>query len=369
MSPARRVPAVRGEIVHMSLFDLGAELDVARVTAILGRSTESAPLVSRSPAPAYAAVPTPREVRFGDGHDVAGAGQATRAQVEVRVHFVGVAVVRIRVPFDVPDVAALADLHARLRVRGLPLKEAAQKWFDEIQPDLQPAVIEPYPGLVEPETYVVFCLHDRDPSQLLGPEREAVAALIAGEEPGVLYPSIVDSALKHTLRYRKDDAVVIGWDHALVAGRPRSYEDVLDVMELANLELLEFRTYDDYLDSRLDEAFVALDRLWAPGGLFRSARATLQDISELRVDFARLTDNLHDTGKLFGEWYVAKLHSHLRDAFHLASWERAVATKMQTLEDMYQLAEQEANHRRNLILEAMIVMLFILDLVLLFLIR
>src|SRR4029077_10603846 len=46
----------------------------------------------------------------------------------------------------------------------------------------------------------------------------------------------------------------------------------LDVMELANLELLEFRTYDAYLDDRLDEAFDALDRLWAPRGLFRSAR-------------------------------------------------------------------------------------------------
>jgi hypothetical protein len=204
---------------------------------------------------------------------------------------------------------------------------------------------------------------------LLGHRREELAALIAGEPPGSLVPAVVESALKHTVRYYKQDAVVIGWDNALVVAPPGACEDVLDVMELANLELLELRTYDAYLDRRLDDSFAALDRLWAPGGLFRSARAALQDISELRVDFARMTDNLHDTGKLFGEWYVAKLHQNLRDSFHLSSWERAVAAKMDTLEDMFQLAEEEANHRRSLILEVLIVVLFILDLVMIYMLR
>ena len=353
---------MKGEIVHMSLFDLGAELDVDRVATMLGRNPEAAPLVSRTPTPDYAPVPRPREVRFGDA-------QAAKAQVEVRIHFVGVAVVRIRIPIEVQDMGELVAMHGGLRVRGLPLKEAARKWFEELRPDLEPAVIEPYPGLVEPETYTAFCVTDSPPEPLLGRDRDTVAALIAGEEPGSLVPAVVDAALKHTVRYYKDDAVVIGWDHALVVAPAGRYEDVLDVMELANLELLEFRTYDDYLDRRLDESFAALDRLWAPGGLFRSARGALKDISELRVDFARLTDNLHDTGKLFGEWYVAKLHQHLRDAFHLSSWERAVAGKMETLEDMFQLAEEEANHRRSLTLEILIVMLFVLDLVLLFVLK
>ncbi|MCA1819865.1 MAG: hypothetical protein LC620_07445 [Halobacteriales archaeon] len=160
--------------------------------------------------------------------------------------------------------------------------------------------------------------------------------------------------------------MVIGWDNALLVGPPGSYEDTLDVLELANLELLELRTYDAVLDDRLDGAFIALDRLWARGGLWRSARKTLRDLSALRVDLARLTDNLHDTGKLFGDWYLAKLHAHLRDAFHLPHWERAVATKLGTLDDMFQLAEGEANHRRSLMLEWMVVILFVLDLILIF---
>jgi len=346
----------------MSLFDMGAEFDLERIGQMLGRKSERAPLVSPSPTPTYAPVPRPVEVRFS----VEG---TAKAQVEVRSHAVGVVVVRIRMPFEVASLAELSELAPQLRVRGQPLEKAAELWFGELQPGLAAAVIEPYPGVVEPETYRVYCLTDADPAQTLGPSRETVAALIAGETPGSLVPAIVDSALKHTLRYYKDDAVVVGWDNAVVVARPGRYEDVLDTMELANLELLEFRTYDDYLDRRLDESFAALDRLWAPGGLFRSARGALKDISELRVDFARLTDSLHDTGKLFGEWYIAKLHSRMRDAFHLSSWERSVAGKMQTLEDMFHLAEEEANHRRSLILEMMIVALFILDLALLFVLK
>jgi hypothetical protein len=349
---------VRGEVVHMSLFDLGSELDLARVQRMLGRTPELAPIVSKAKKPDYP-FPAPREVRFTQDE----------ADVEVRIHAVGVAAVRLRIPFDSPGIAELAGLRDRLRVRGKPLAEAALSYLQELRPDLQDAVVEPYPALVEPESYLVFCVVDGDPAEMLGPRREEVAALIAGEPMGRLVPAIVESALRHTLRYYKDDLAIVGWDHALVLGPPGQYEEVLDVMELANLQLLELRTYDAYLDERLDASFSALDRLWARGGLFRSARTTLQEMSALRVDFARLTDNLHETGKLFGEWYVAKLHARLRDAFHLGSWEKAVATKMRTLEDMFQLAEQEANHRRGIVLESLIVLLFIADLGLIFLLQ
>ncbi|MES2154753.1 MAG: hypothetical protein V4510_06410 [bacterium] len=354
---------MKGELVHMTLFDVGAEVDLSRIERLLGRPTQPAPLVSRSQAPQYAPFPLPKEVRFAEPDAPPG------TQVEVRLHRVGVVAVRIRIPAEAATLHDWQDLRGKLQIRGQGLRAAAARWYDELQADIRPAVIEPYPGLVEPETYTVFCITDPVADELLGRNREGVAALIAGEVPGSIVPAVVDSALKHTVRYYRDDAVVIGWDNALVVAQPGGYEDVLDVMELANLQLLEFRTYDAYLDDRLDASFAALDRLWAPGGLFRSARAALQDISELRVDFARLTDNLHDTGKLFGEWYVAKLHQNLRDSFHLASWERAVAGKMQTLEDMFQLAEEEANHRRSLWLEVAVVVLFVLDLVLIWELR
>ncbi|MEA3203573.1 MAG: hypothetical protein QOI63_1248, partial [Thermoplasmata archaeon] len=105
--------------------------------------------------------------------------------------------------------------------------------------------------------------------------------------------------------------------------------------------------------------------LWGRGGWLRSARSALQDISRVRAETTRLTDNLHDTGKIFGDWHTAQLHHRLQQRFHLASWERAVKAKMDALEDMFHLAQEESNHRRSLILEVLVVLLFVLDLIIL----
>jgi hypothetical protein len=354
---------MKGELVFLRLDDVGAELDLERVPTLVGKTPELAPVAPRAQAPDHAPLPHPQEVLLAP--DVAW-GAPPGTQVEVRAHAVGCLVVRVRVPVEAGGLAELQAYAQALRFGGQTVRRRMEQLALGVLEELREAWVEPYLLRIEPETYVVHCVVDAPPPDLRGPERAQVAALITGEQPGALAPENVDSALKHHLRYYRDDLVVIGWDNALLVGPPGSYEDALDVLELANLELLELRTYDAVLDDRLDGAFIALDRLWARGGLWRSARKTLRDLSALRVDFARLTDNLHDTGKLFGDWYLAKLHAHLRDAFHLPHWERAVATKLGTLDDMFQLAEGEANHRRSLMLEWMVVILFVLDLILIF---
>ena len=349
---------MRAELVHFTLVDAGAELDLRRVPLVLGASPAAAPMVSRAPAPAYAEFPNPLEaIQAGPG----------TGRIEARVHPLGVVTVRLRV---VVEAASLQEL--RLAANGplwggKTLAEAAQPYVDQVLGEVRGASIEPYSVRSEPERYLAYCIQGENVERLLTEHAADLAAVVADEAPGVLVPDRQRSALKHTVRYSHGDAAILGWDNAILLGNAGSFEDILDVLELANLELLEFRTYDAYLDQRLDASFETLDRLWAPGGLFRSARSVLREISALRVDFARLTDNLHDTGKLFGDWYLATVHQRLHERFHLQSWERAVAAKMETLEDMFHLAEEEANHRRAIFLESMIVVLFILDLVLIFL--
>lgn len=348
---------IRGEIVDILIHDVGGELDTARVTTLMGLRPAKASLVTRSPAPPYATTPAPVQVR---------ATTPAAGDVTVRLHSVGAMAIRRRRGFEVADLKELVTL-----LRAPPSDAGAA--FDktllaDLEREIQPAVVEPYDAHVAPEPYTAVCVTSGlAPEHLLEGETESVAAIIQGEtETGRLARTTIESSIRHTIRYYRDDALVLGWDNALLVAPEGTYEDVLDVIELANLELLELRAFDAYLDQRLDEAFEALDRLWAPGGLFRSARAALADISGLRVDFARLTDTLRDTGKLFGDWYLAKVHRSLRDRFHLPEWERAVQEKMGTLEDMFHLAEEEATHRRSLVLETMIVLLFILDLALIF---
>ena len=351
-----------GEIVHMRLFDLGAEVDLARVGPLLGKAPQPAPVEAQSAVPPTSKFPQPLEVRMVP--DAAPRGSVA----EVRVHGIGVVVVRLRWPVQVAAMTDLAAASHAVTLEGLDVDAWARRLAERVKVDLGTALRDPYEVAVQDERYVAYCVHARpdDVSALLQKESVAIAQLTSDSVGQDLVPARLAAAHKHAMQYTPGDAVVLGWDHAVILDEPGQYEDVLDVMELANLELLEFRTYDAHLDVRLEQSFSAIDRLWAPGGLFRSARSALRDISRLRVEFARLTDNLHDTGKIFGDWYTAQLHRRLHDRFHLASWERAVASKMATLEDMFHLAQEETNHRRTLVLEVMVVLLFVLDLVLLF---
>lgn len=349
---------MRAEIVHMRLFDLGAEVDLARLKAMRGQAPVPAPVEARSPTPLSLTFSQPLEVTFAPPDAPAG------ARVEVRVHALGALTVRLRWPCEADGLAGLAAAADAFRAGGLDAASYARQVMEEVRRDIGPALLEPYQAGIQEERYIAYCVHapPAEVPALLQREQAAIAQLVSDAPGQPLVPSRQEAAVRHTMQYTPGDAVVVGWDHAVVLDEPGEYEDVLDVMELANIELLEFRTYDAYLDGRLEDAFDALDRLWAPGGLFRSARSALQEISRLRVEFARLTDNLHDTGKIFGDWYTAQLHRRLHERFHVASWGRAVAAKMDTLEDMFHLAQEEANHRRSLLLEVLIVLLFVLDL-------
>jgi uncharacterized Rmd1/YagE family protein len=80
---------------------------------------------------------------------------------------------------------------------------------------------------------------------------------------------------------------------------------------------------------------------------------------------ARLTDELENITKFFGDWHLARIYQHVCHRFHLADWNRIINEKLQTLADLYQLLQQDRNNFWMVVLESTIVLLFILDLVLL----
>jgi hypothetical protein len=52
--------------------------------------------------------------------------------------------------------------------------------------------------------------------------------------------------------------------------------------------------------------------------------------------------------------------------FHLSDWHRSIGEKLQTLDNLYQLLQHDRNNRLMLILEITIVLLFVIDLIMLF---
>ena len=156
--------------------------------------------------------------------------------------------------------------------------------------------------------------------------------------------------------------MVIDWDAALLLDEPQNFDETLYVMELANLQLAELEAYDRLLDDSLERAYRDL----GPRPM-RGRASTLRELREIRIDLARFSDELSNITKFFGDWHLARIYENISARFHLGDWHRTIDKKLQTLDDLYQLLNHDRTNRWMLILELTIVLLFVIDLVILFL--
>ena len=363
-------PAYRGEFVFTFLHDLGGEVrlgDAARLLASVQSGDRVEPTKS---APPYVELARPLRLRLPDRRLATDQGDVD-VLVDAHVYAIGAIGVRFRIPFTLPDLEAVSRAsHLRPR-EGPNLEGLSREVADRLTSTLREALVETYDADVDPESYLVIVLTEtsRPARELFEKEAQTLAGIVANERrPERLSDEEVRDNLRTWYRYYEDDLVVVDWDRALVIEPSGKYDDVLTVMETANLELLELRAYDRYLDKVLEDAYEDITRFYGRGGLFRSARGVQEDLSNARIDLVRVTDTINNIGKIFGDYYLAKLHLGLAERFHLREWENIVREKMATLNELYTLASHEVEHRRGIAVEMMIVALFVVDLVLIYLV-
>jgi len=197
----------------------------------------------------------------------------------------------------------------------------------------------------------------------LDQHRREIAALLT-EEPDVSHLSDqeADESTSRYLSYYDHDLVVIDWDAALIIDEPRYIDEMVYLMELANLQLAELEAYDRLLDDALERAY--RDVSSQP---VRGRAAALRELREIRIDLERFSDELSNITKFFGDWHLARIYENVAARFHLSDWHRTIDAKLKTLADLYQLLNHDRTNRWMLILEVTIVLLFIIDLVILFL--
>jgi hypothetical protein len=81
---------------------------------------------------------------------------------------------------------------------------------------------------------------------------------------------------------------------------------------------------------------------------------------------ARFSDELSNITKFFGDWHLARIYECVASRFHLGDWHRTVEEKLRTMAELHGLLKSEQGHHWMMILEVTIVLLFIIDLVVLF---
>jgi hypothetical protein len=173
--------------------------------------------------------------------------------------------------------------------------------------------------------------------------------------------------LRHRLSYLATDLVVPTWNAAFVYDTEAGARGILEILEFANSQLLEFRYYDRLLDAEMARIYATLEHPgWAQRWLGRRFTRAARQVHSLFIDVNELTDKTENALKIAGDVYAARLFGLAATRLGLDQWKANVREKLQTLDGIYRFAVEQTAMARGELLELMIVLILILELVLFF---
>jgi hypothetical protein len=365
---SRGVKGYTGRVVYLYAYDVAYEMKRLPVTELLGQPMAQFSVDASKRNPRHLFFFRPQMVRLPPMERIGPHGPV-RVERSVKLLPVGALSVTISVPFAVASIEDLVVYHDLAFSNG-DLHREVNQLADDARRELAPFFIRPASQLADEEAYTVFCIdsplkaEDGRPlsaEDWLAQHRREVASLLTQEtDISQLSRQEAKESTDRYLSYYQNDLMVLDWDAALAVQEPNQLDEMLYVLELANLQLAELEAYDRLLDTALERSYRDLARPTR-----RARGEVMQELREIRVDLARFSDELSNITKFFGDWHLARIYQNISARFHLADWHRTIDEKLKTLDDLYQLLNQDRINRWMLSLEITIVVLFVLDLALL----
>jgi hypothetical protein len=352
---------MKGEVIYLYAFDVANEIITPRVREILSQKPFSFEIRMDRTLPKDVPLYKPLAI---EPHSLTARLHGAPVRLLIRIYDFGVVTVMMRTVFEANTLHDLMRFHDPTLEDGMTLDKTAMNFCEKVCESLKDSIIgrNEFPPL--PEAYTVFCVTEldgvHDVNEWLVEQRREAAGLLTETTAEKLSETQVAEVLRIQRSFEKTDLAVIDWDAALVVDLSGYVDDVLYALELANLQLEEFRVMDQRLDNYLDRAYGDLERRgWM---FFGAANKTLRHLRRFRVDVAMLTDEVTHITKFFGDWHLARVYLGARDRFYLDQWRASVEQRLAQLDKLYSVVHAEVNERRMLWLEIIIVIFFALDL-------
>ena len=295
--------SVSGWLTGFFLYDVAEAIDLKTVATLIG-STEPARMASKPPAPPYiqyANAPVTVDGRTLDAAGVDG------WQVRFKVFDYGVVSVALTRPLPPTWEGMLAE--------GLvwhddpALAASAERTCRAFLTRVDAALEKPRAVLLS-EDYLVFTatriegIESADP--LLQAHGADLAQLLRGERDPLSVQER-EEVLRHRISYLATDLVIPTWNAAFIYDTDSGARGVLEILEFANSQLLEFRYYDGLLDGELARIYAQLERPgWGQNWFGRRFTRAARQVHSLFIEVNELTDKTENALKVAGDVYAAK---------------------------------------------------------------
>ncbi len=357
---------MRFEVIFQYLYDVGRSVDLSALdVALHGKSAgrEKHP-ERRLDTPESLLLPTPLILNMEERHFTTGEASAFQnIRFRAKVYAEGVVTVEARAEVT----ASLPELHT-LRYREITdlqgqkstLDELGALHFEELMLKIQGHVNQDQYRFdtSNREDYHVFCLLDPvdDPHKFLEDNSDYLAPFLLGENPKVtLHTSQISTTLKTPFSFTAHDVAIFDMDRAFLIAPHRDYEDLLLIIEHANFQLLELRALDKLLDRLLDDVEKDVRG--------RGVSKKLGNLQPLRLDSLFILENLENSSRIIGDYYLGQIYDHLCGIFNTQGWKINVERRLDLLQSIYTLTKSERTDSTMVLLEFLVVIMIGIELV------
>jgi hypothetical protein len=352
--------SLQGSVLVLIQFDVCEEINLDSLRNIFGARRQDASF--KHPAPGYVRFQRPPVVEPVEPL-ILESGE--RLDVQIKYYDYGVLSVVFELPFS-GDWDTLVRLASRW-VWDTDFTSFAQKIAKQKIERARPALVKLYDSWLH-EDYFVF--HVRDISgnptaaELLSTQGGRIAQIVRGENVP-LSDGEQQEIMQSKISYYPNDLAVISWNGAFLYDSTAGAETVIQLLEYANSQLLEFRHYDELLTRELASVYDFMDKgsgIWAR---WRTAKRASR-LHTVLLDVDELTERADNAIKFLSDMFSARLYKVAASKIGVTDYKDLVNQKVHTAEELYRFMIDQFHQSRAFVLELMVVIILIIDLIWLF---
>ena len=347
-----------GSIHAFYLYDVAQGIDLTALQALVGPAAMPASVQDKQAGLSKVRYLQPPTIVDGG---VLGVGDVDGFSVRVKCYDYGVISLRLSRPFTgtFTDLVKLSQELIESEALELHAEEAVRRITERVRP----ALVEPRPAFLD-EDYLALVVNTLErpatADALLASQGAAIAQMLRGERQ-TLSDQERDEVLRHRLSYLTDDLVVPAYNAAFVYDTDAGALASLEILEYANSQLLEFRYYDELLETELGRIYAGLRARGGGRLLRRRSYRAVHELHTLFIDVNELTDRMENVLKLVGDVYAARLFGLASTRLGLDAWKRNVEDKLETLDDIYRFTVEQSGMTRANFMELVIVLVLVIE--------
>jgi len=191
---------------------------------------------------------------------------------------------------------------------------------------------------------------------------DPVPLLLSERTP--LAPSLRQDILANTLSYTPDDLAILSWDAAFLCDVEYP-ADIIDLIEYANVQVLELRYYDMELSRQMEKMYDDIEGAERLSQYSRMQRyhTIMSELMETQAEISETVEKVDNLIKVTEDVYYARVYATALKVMRSGQWSESVNKKISVIRETYTMLSGEVRIQHSNLLEWIVIILILFEIV------